>query len=196
MLKYINGPHFRRTQESPADVVLVVVPKRVFRMCRVIWALSALLVFLVSDAGVAAQTQTDAALAGPVVLTVTATDKSIALNLEELRAMPVTSFETTTIWTEGVQQFQGVLLADVLRILDLSGTSVTAMAINDYMVSIPASDATADGPMIAYTRNGKVMHRRGKGPLWLVYPFDSNVEYQTQTIHARAIWQLDRLSIE
>ena len=40
------------------------------------------------------------------------------------------------------------------------------------------------------------MSVREKGPLWIVYPYDSNIAFQTETIYARSIWQLDRISIE
>jgi hypothetical protein len=37
------------------------------------------------------------------------------------------------------------------------------------------------------------MSMRNKGPLWLVYPYDSNVALQTEAVYARSIWQLVRI---
>ncbi|WP_297778121.1 molybdopterin-dependent oxidoreductase [uncultured Roseovarius sp.] len=117
-------------------------------------------------------------------------------SLEDLKALPVSSFETTTIWTDGPQTFEGISLAALLAHLDVTEGTIKATAINDYSVTIPMSDATEDGAIIAYLNNDEPMSRRGKGPLWIVYPYDSDIEYQTETVYSRSIWQLDRLAIE
>ena len=74
--------------------------------------------------------------------------------------------------------------------------TITATAINDYAVEIPMSDAVEGGPIIAYHTNGEEMSRRDKGPLWVVYPYDSDIAYQTELVYSRSIWQLDRISVE
>ena len=58
------------------------------------------------------------------------------------------------------------------------------------------SDAVEGGPIIAYYTNGEEMSRRDKGPLWVVYPYDSDIAYQTELVYSRSIWQLDRISVE
>ncbi|CAN0586856.1 unnamed protein product, partial [Ectocarpus sp. 12 AP-2014] len=60
-------------------------------------------------------------------------------------------------------------------------------------VEVPVEDAVEDGPIIAYLSNGKPMSVREKGPLWIVYPYDSDPKFQTEVIYSRSIWQLDRL---
>ncbi|WP_353681595.1 molybdopterin-dependent oxidoreductase [Actibacterium sp.] len=130
------------------------------------------------------------------MLLVTVGDTRHEFNLEDLQALPASSFQTTTIWTEGAQTFRGVSLKTLLESLDVTEGVIHATAINDYSVTIPMTDATADGPIIAYAANGAPMSRRGKGPLWIVYPYDSDLKFQTETIYSRSIWQLDRLTIE
>ncbi|MBB4020315.1 MULTISPECIES: molybdopterin-dependent oxidoreductase [Actibacterium] len=130
------------------------------------------------------------------MLLVTVGDTRHAFNLEDLQALPASSFQTTTIWTEGAQTFRGVSLKALLESLDVTEGVIHATAINDYSVTIPMTDATADGPIIAYAANDAPMSRRGKGPLWIVYPYDSDLKFQTETIYSRSIWQLDRLTIE
>jgi hypothetical protein len=39
------------------------------------------------------------------------------------------------------------------------------------------------------------MSVRDKGPLWLVYPYDSAAKYQSEVVFSRSIWQLNRLEI-
>jgi hypothetical protein len=42
--------------------------------------------------------------------------------------------------------------------------------------------------------NGAPLSRREKGPYWLVYPYDSDPIFQSETVYTRSIWQL--VSIE
>ncbi len=130
------------------------------------------------------------------VLSVTANGVEQEFTLAELQALPEQSFETTTIWTEGPQEFAGVSLKTLLDHITVTQGDINATAINDYTITIPFEDATRDGPIVAYHMNGDTMTRRGKGPLWIVYPYDSDLKYQTETIYSRSIWQLDRITIE
>lgn len=139
---------------------------------------------------------------GPVVLTVTGAitqtnaEGAAKLDLALLGAMGSVVIETTTIWTDGVQTFEGVELATLLAALGAEGTVLRAIAHNDYAVDIPVSDAVAGGPVVAYLRNGAAMSMRDKGPLWVIYPFDSKPEYQSELIYSRSIWQLDRIEVQ
>lgn len=112
-----------------------------------------------------------------------------------LEAMPVSAIRTSTIWTNGIQEFQGVSLKTLLERLGVDRGMLQAKAINDYAVDIPVSDAVEDGPIIAYNLKGRPMSIRDKGPLWIVYPYDAKPEYQTEVIYSRSIWQLDRIVV-
>ena len=112
-----------------------------------------------------------------------------------LSELPSETIETSTIWTEGLQEFKGVSLATLLSHVGANGRELRLRALNDYMISIPASDARADGPIIAYEHNGNQMSVRNKGPLWLVYPYDASPSYQTEEIYARSIWQLVEIEV-
>ncbi|MGP1357715.1 oxidoreductase [Roseicyclus sp.] len=139
---------------------------------------------------------------GEVLLTVTGAiaetnaEGAAELDLALLRSLGPVVIETTTIWTDGVQTFEGVELADLLAALGAEGTTLRAVALNDYAVDIPVSDAVEGGPVVAYLRNGAPMSLREKGPLWIVYPFDSAPEYQTELVYSRSIWQLDRIEVQ
>ncbi|WP_296762669.1 hypothetical protein [Sediminimonas sp.] len=39
------------------------------------------------------------------------------------------------------------------------------------------------------------MTLRDKGPVWLLYPFDSAPRFRTELHYARSVWQLDRIEI-
>ncbi len=110
-----------------------------------------------------------------------------------LMDLPAAMIETSTIWTEGVSTFTGVSLADLVDELGIEGGTIVATAVNDYAVEIPVEDAVEGGPIVAYLMDGKEMSLRDKGPLWVVYPYDSDASYRTEVIYSRSIWQLDRL---
>lgn len=136
---------------------------------------------------------------GEVILTVTGlievtnAEGSAQFDLEMLEALDSTSVETSTIWTEGKQIFQGVSLAVLVERLGVEGSVLRATAINDYAVEIPLSDAIENGPIVAYKMDGNTMSVRDKGPLWIIYPYDSNADYRSEVVYSRSIWQLDRI---
>ena len=138
---------------------------------------------------------------GQVVLTITgeiahtSAPGEAAFDLEMLRALDDSTITTDTIWTEGKHTFTGVRLDRLLEHVGAADGMIRAQAINDYSVEIPTSDASADGPIVAYLLDGETMPRRNKGPLWIIYPYSSSNKYRSEVIYARSIWQLDRLSI-
>ena len=135
----------------------------------------------------------------PTLLTVTGEVQiaqggdALLLDRGALEALPVTTFETSTIWTDGVHSFTGVSLTDLAAELDVQSGQFLATAINDYTVEIPVSDAVQGGPIIAYLMDGGEMSVRDKGPLWVIYPYDSDADFRSEVIYSRSIWQLDSL---
>lgn len=138
---------------------------------------------------------------GDVVLTITGSiaetngDDVARFDLAMLQDLTATRIETTTIWTEGPQVFEGVSLIALIDALGAEGSVIAASALNDYTVEIPFSDAIPGGPILAYAQNGEPLSVRDKGPLWVVYPYDSKPEYQSEVIYARSIWQVKRMEI-
>ncbi|SET89603.1 molybdopterin-dependent oxidoreductase [Paracoccus homiensis] len=123
-------------------------------------------------------------------------DGAAQFDLSMLEGLDPVTVETSTIWTDGVQSFEGVPLATLLKAVGADGAMLRASAINDYAVEIPVEDAVEGGPIVAYLLNGEPMSVRDKGPLWIVYPFDSAPEYQTEQVYSRSIWQLDRIEVQ
>jgi len=168
-------------------------------LCPAIGRLAAVFAF-VAMAALPARAEL-AAPAGETILTVhgaitvTNTDGAAAFDMDMLQAMPAAEFATSTNWTEGVKTFRGVPLKALLDSLGAKGTKVTATALNNYSVEIPM-DAIKDGvPIIAYTIDGETFPRRDKGPLWIVFPYDSSTDYQSELVYGWSIWQLADLTI-
>lgn len=121
--------------------------------------------------------------------------KSAKLDREMINNLAQTSIVTSTIWTDGVSEFRGVLLKDLLEYVGAEGTTIQASAINDYAISIPFTDATDPGPIVVILIDGKEISVREKGPLWIIYPYDLDAEFRTEVRYSRSIWQLDRLEV-
>jgi hypothetical protein len=139
--------------------------------------------------------------AGDVILTVsgaistTNADGAARFDHALLDTLPQHSFTTTTIWTEGPNTYTGILLKDLLAAVGATGATVKATALNDYEISFPTADIASDAPLVAYRSDGELMSVRDKGPLWLIFPFDTNADYRTEETYARSIWQMDRIEV-
>lgn len=136
---------------------------------------------------------------GEVILTVDGAiegGQPVDLDLAGLMAMPSETFKTTTIWTEGELTFTGVPLAALLKEIGATGTVVVAEALNGYAVEIPVADLTETAPILAYHIDGQPFSRRDKGPLWVVFPYDSDDRYKSETVYAYSIWQLRKISVK
>jgi hypothetical protein len=129
------------------------------------------------------------------ILTVRLEDGTRTFTLQDLQDLGQVTFTTSTIWTEGEQIFTGVPLRKLVSALGVKEGELEAVAINDYSVTIPVEDALMDGPVVAYKQNGETLSVREKGPLWLVYPYDSNPDFQTEVVYSRSVWQLAEITI-
>lgn len=116
-------------------------------------------------------------------------------DLDLIRDLPPRQVETTTSVTDGVQSFEGVLVRDLLALVGATGETVTARALNDYFVDIPAEDFQRFDVILAHSMNGEPLSPRGKGPLWIVYPRDDHSELQDIRYDYRWVWQLNRLEV-
>lgn len=132
-------------------------------------------------------------ISGKIKVTNDANDASFDQAM--LEAMPQHSFTTTTRWYADAQTFEGVLMAELMQKVGCHGTSLLAVALNDYSSEIPVEDFAHFGVIMALKRNGQYMPVRDKGPLFIIYPFDSNPELRSQKYSSRCAWQLRRLVV-
>jgi hypothetical protein len=117
-------------------------------------------------------------------------------DFDGLTQLPQISVEMTTEWTEGLQVFEGVLLRDVLRLVDASGESIRAIALNDYEATIPMSDADTYDVLLALRQNGKLMRVRDKGPIWIIYPASQPDAHVANPHNLKMVWQLAKLRVQ
>ncbi len=60
---------------------------------------------------------------------------------------------------------------------------------------VPLDDFRQFPVILALKLNGEYMHIRDKGPLFIVYPYDSSPELQNQVYYSRSAWQVSKLSL-
>jgi hypothetical protein len=113
-----------------------------------------------------------------------------------LEGLGLDQITTSTPWNSGPVRFEGVPLELLMQMLGATGTSVIAYALNDFTTKIPISDFKRFHPILALKRNGEYMPVRDKGPLFIVYPFDSDQELKQQIYYNRSAWQIARLVVE
>jgi hypothetical protein len=191
-------PDARRSSVAVCIILLAIVMDNIM-IRRSSWTV--LGSFLALCIGTFAMAEDLQVLTGPVILTISGDldleddGDTVVFDRAALTALPATTFETSTVWTDGVSSFTGVSLQNLALEIGVNDGRFLATAINDYTVEIPMSDAVEGGPIIAYLMDGNEMSIRDKGPLWVIYPYDSDADFRSEVIFSRSIWQLDRLEI-
>jgi hypothetical protein len=138
---------------------------------------------------------------GAVVLTVegavtqTNQGSQAQFDMPMLERLPQHTFTTRTPWYPDAVTFTGPLLRDVIKAAGGQGSTVTAVALNDYKTEIPLADAQRHDVIVARLMNHRPMAVREKGPLFIVYPFDTKAELRTELYYNRSAWQLRVLRI-
>lgn len=158
----------------------------------------ALFVLAAALAGVTRAQQAPAAPSGKIVLTISGTlagAAKVEFDMAALEKLPQQHFTTAAPWFSAPRTFTGPLLRDVLAAAGARGTTLRAVALNDYKIEIPADDAQRFDVIVARLMNGRPMAVRDKGPLFIVYPFDSRAELRSERYYSRSAWQLRSIEV-
>jgi hypothetical protein len=113
-----------------------------------------------------------------------------------LETIGMESFTTSTPWYSGPIKFEGVPLAKVLERLGAAGQKLTVVALNDYSSDIPIEDIRKYKVLLALKVNDEYISVRDKGPIFIIYPFDTDPELQHQTYYGRAVWQVSKIIVK
>ena len=112
-----------------------------------------------------------------------------------LESLGTVSFETTTPWDKERVRFEGVPLGRLLDRLGASGSRLIAVALNDYPAELPIDDIRKHDVLLALKRNGEYMPVQNKGPIFIVYNFDSDPELKSQKFYSRSVWNIAKLEV-
>lgn len=115
---------------------------------------------------------------------------------EMLEQIGVKTVQTSTPWTDGRPVFEGVLMRELLKRVGAKGENITAVALNDYKVTLPISDFEKYPIILAYKMDGQVLKVRDKGPLWIIYPQDEFSELRDKSVHQKWIWQIKEFEVD
>lgn len=156
--------------------------------------------FLALLAPAAAQAEI-AAPTGKVILSVTGAIENknagdaAQFDMQMLETLGGREAAMQTPWTEGNTEFKGPLLRNILKAAGAHGSKIHIIALNDYAAELPIEDAEKFDTILATQMNGKPMSVRDKGPLFLIYPFDTNPELYNEKYFSRSVWQIKAIEV-
>lgn len=163
-----------------------------------VWVVAATLFFLPHAAA-------DEALRAPtgrVILTIsgnisrTNSGDKAEFDLDMLQALGTRTLAITTSWTDGIQNFSGATMRDLMETVGAKGKTVEAVALNDYTYTIEIEDFSLYPVILATKLNGNILKVRDKGPLWIIYPLDRFTDIERNSIERRMVWQLRHLIVK
>lgn len=76
------------------------------------------------------------------------------------------------------------------------GSILNVTALNVYTTIIPIEYFQKYNVILAIKMNGKYMRVRDKGPLFIIYPYESKQELDNQFYYSRSAWQINKMNIE
>jgi hypothetical protein len=112
-----------------------------------------------------------------------------------LEGLGMTSFVTSTPWYKEPMKFEGVTLDRLMSAVGASGDHLVIIALNDYSAELPLADVRKYKVILALKREGEYLSVRDKGPLFIVYDFDSDPDLRNQKFYARSVWQIARIEV-
>ncbi len=137
-----------------------------------------------------------AVAAQDAMFTIVSGDTTLTFTEEEYLALPTIEVKTENEWFDGMISYIGPSGRSLLDMVPHEGaTTVTLYASDDYSVPVPIEDYYTYDVVFAHTADGRRLSRRGKGPIWVMYPLSENSELQDPLYNSRLIYQLVRMEI-
>jgi hypothetical protein len=139
---------------------------------------------------------------GPVILTISGqisqrnAGEFAEFDAAMIGALAVAEITTATPWNKTPVRFSGPTLNTVLTAVGAHGKVLRMIALDKYEVNVPIGDVARFAPLLARRANGQELKIRSQGPLFMVYPFDSDSILKNDSYASRAIWQLQRIVVE
>ncbi len=112
-----------------------------------------------------------------------------------LESLPTETIRTSTPWSEGVFEWQGIRIDVFLNAMGINSTAFTAAALDDYAIEFLEVDIAKYPVIIAYKQDANYISVRQLGPLRIIFPFDDYPELHTQNNLTMSVWQLNKMII-
>lgn len=150
----------------------------------------------------AASAQDLPAPTGPVVLTISGAigvsniEGAAVFDQAMLDGLAQHTITSQTPWYDGDRTFSGVLVSALLEAVGATGSALSVTALNGYSAEIPRDDVTLHPVILASRVNGELLSVREKGPLFVIYPFDTHPELFNEVYFGRSVWQVTAMSVQ
>lgn len=105
------------------------------------------------------------------------------------------TYSAKTPWYKQPRKFTGPLLRDLLNLVGAQGDTLRLTALNDYRIDVPAEDTRRFDVVLARLIDDQPIAVRDKGPLFVIYPFDSNSALRNALYYSRSVWQLTTIDV-
>jgi hypothetical protein len=128
---------------------------------------------------------------------ITATNKGqrAVFDRPMLEAIAGEEIRTKTPWYTDEVHFQGVSFAKLMTEIGATGENLVITALDDYSREIPIEDLVKNKAILALKRDGQYLSVSDKGPLFVVYPYDSKMELKNEKYYSRSVWQVRRIEV-
>ncbi len=123
-------------------------------------------------------------------------DEGVTFDRGSLESLGMTAMSTRCPWYVDSVTFEGPLMRRVLEHVGAKGSTLLVEALNDYTTEVPIEDFRRFDVVLALKRDGAYMPVRDKGPLFLVYPYDSDPRLQAPVYYKRSAWQVARMIVK
>ena len=139
--------------------------------------------------------------AGPVVLTVSGdiassnADGVVDFDMNTLEQLGLVGYAVEDPWLHQTVTYSGILLSDLLEVVNASDTmtEVFAVALDGYSVPIPVKEFEDWPVLIATQANGSYMSIENSGPTRIIFPYDNH----SNITEARnmSVWNLESIEV-
>lgn len=121
---------------------------------------------------------------------------SAQFDLKMLEQMRLVELKTTTPWSQVAMTFEGVSMQSLMDAVGAKGTYIVAHELNYETAEIPMGDLERFHPILALKRDGYYMPVSDKGPLLIIYPFDSDRQLKNYVYYDRAVWGIEKFVVK
>lgn len=114
------------------------------------------------------------------------------------RRFGTSRIETSVPWEGSGSRhaWEGVPLRQLMTALNAQGRALRVGAVNDYSATIPWDDIVRYDPLLAWSRDGRPISLREKGPLIVIYPFDAHSALRNGETLRRSVWHVNEIDVQ
>lgn len=122
-------------------------------------------------------------------------EQALALSLEDLVALPQTTYDETPPNDHPDAQYSGPMLADVLQLAGATGSEFQLTGLDGYVVELDRASVDQYAPILAISAVGASLGIGDYGPVKIVFPPTDDEELR-KTHNSMSVWALYHIGVE